>query len=347
MSKINLGTRVLMITSEWPTEGSPNDVPFLVRQVAFLRQAGVDVDVFHFRGGKNPLNYLRAWIAARNKLRRNHYDLIHAQFGQSALLALPKRLPLVITVRGDDVEGIVGRTGRYTLAGYILRIITRRVANWSDALIVVAPHLKRHFSHLTAEVIPSGLDLDLFSPTSKTEARQKLGLSLSKHLVLFVGNPEDPRKRFGLAKDAVAQLDPTLDVALIVAWNVRHSDVPMFMNACDALVFTSMHEGSPNVVKEALACNLPVVSVIVGDVPDRLLGVDGCGVCANDRPATLAAALTQVLKRSTRPATRMAVLGLDELLLTQRVINIYQAISHRSSTSNAVGPAERAVLTSR
>lgn len=334
MSNINASTRVLMITSEWPTAESPNDVPFLVRQVAFLRQAGIDVDVFHFRGGKNPLRYLRAWIDARRRLQHGHYDLIHAQFGQSALLAIPKRLPLVVTVRGDDVEGIVGRTGRYTLAGYILRLITRSVVRWADALVIVSLHLKRHFLDRSAHVIPSGLDLDLFRPMPQQEARQKLGLPLSKHLVLFVGNPNDPRKRFSLAQEAVAQINPALNAELIVAWNVAHTDIPVYMNACDVLIFTSMHEGSPNVVKEALACNLPVVSVIVGDVPDRLNGVCGCVVCADDQPATLASALEQVMQLPYRPVTRAAVEQLDERILTQQIIEIYQTISRISSMTN-------------
>jgi len=184
------------------------------------------------------------------------------------------------------------------------------------------------------------------------KARQKLGLPLSKRLVLFVGNPDDPRKRFGLSQKAVAQLDPTLNAELILAWNVGHSDIPVFMNACDVLVFTSMHEGSPNVVKEALACNLPVVSVIVGDVPDRLNGVDGCVVCADDQPATIAAALTQVLRRHGRPASRIAVQELDERILTQRIIEIYQNISTNSSIANHVPadvlePIDSGTLTAR
>lgn len=323
-----------MITSEWPTTESPKDVPFLVRQVSFLRKAGVHVDVFHFRGAKNPIRYIRAWKEVRNKLSRKSYDLVHAQFGQSALLALPKGLPLLITVRGDDVEGIVGKKGQYTLAGYILRLITKSAAAWADALIVVSAHMKRHFSHRSVYVMPSGLDLDLFKPTSQKEARKQLGLPQSKRLVLFVGNPNDPRKRFKLSQEAVAQVDPALNAELIVAWDVPHTDVPVFMNACDVLVFTSMHEGSPNVVKEALACNLPIVSVIVGDVADRLNEVDGCVVCSDELPASIASALTLVLQRSSRIDARAEVQKLDERVLTQKIIEIYHDISHQPSLNS-------------
>ena len=113
---------------------------------------------------------------------------------------------------------------------------------------------------------------------------------------------------------------------LVVAWGVPHAEVPVYMSACDALVFTSMQEGSPNVVKEALACNLPVVSVRVGDVEERLRGVEGCEVCADERPESIADALSRVLRRGGRSAGRESVRGLDERIITDRVIGIYRKL---------------------
>jgi glycosyltransferase involved in cell wall biosynthesis len=190
--------------------------------------------------------------------------------------------------------------------------------------------MKRRLSPFPAQVIPSGLDLDVFKIIPKQEARQRLRLPLDKRLVLFVGNPEDPRKRYTLSQKAVALLDEKLNAELVLAWRLPHSDIPVYMNACDALVFTSLLEGSPNAVKEALACNLPVVSVAVGDVPDRLHGVDGCMVCADDKPETIAAALSRVLQRTEPTNSRMAVLDLDERVLTRRVINIYRSILRKA-----------------
>src|SRR5688572_8184533 len=113
--------RVLMITSEWPTCDNPQAAPFIVRQVKFLRRAGIVVDVFHFRGAKSPSRYLQAKKQVRRKLDETTYDLVHAQFGQSAILAVPKKIPLVITYRGDDVLGIVDKSGKYSAYGHILR----------------------------------------------------------------------------------------------------------------------------------------------------------------------------------------------------------------------------------
>jgi glycosyltransferase involved in cell wall biosynthesis len=319
---------VLMITSEWPTPQSPYSVPFIVRQVNFLRRANVVVDVFHFRGKRNPFNYMRAWIAVRRKLKENDYDLVHAQFGQSGALAIPKRLPLVVTFRGDDLEGIVGKRGRYTFAGYILRAVSFWVAKHADAVILVSESLKRRLPSRDFKVIPSGVDFEFFSVLPKKECRMRLGLSLTKRLVLFVGNPAEKIKRYELAAKAVELLDPSVDAELVVAWRVPHSDIPLYMNACDALVFTSIHEGSPNAIKEALACNLPVVSVNVGDVAQRVAGLEGCAVCADDLPETLAAELTRVLSRKAPINARTALLDLDEAALTPKVVGVYESLLH-------------------
>jgi teichuronic acid biosynthesis glycosyltransferase TuaC len=130
--------RVLMVTSEWPTSEHPDWVPFLVQQVAFLRKAGVDVDVFSFRGAKQFSNYLRAWMQVQRKRSSNHYDLVHAQFGQSGLITLPKSLPLVITFHGSDLQGDPSFRGRYTLQGRLLKMVSRFVALFADEIIVVS-----------------------------------------------------------------------------------------------------------------------------------------------------------------------------------------------------------------
>ncbi len=327
--------RVLMVTSEWPEPGVNITSHFIKRQADFLAAAGVEVTVFPFKGRKNPLSYLRNWLRLQARLRRERYDLVHAQFGQSGLLALPKRLPLVVTFRGSDLLGTVSdKTGRHRKIGVLHQYLSRLVAARADAVIVVAEHMKGQLpSSVKAHVIPSGLDLQLFRPTEKRIARNQLGLPEHERLVLFVGRPNQGRKRIHLAEQALAILNHSLPARLVVAWRVPHTDIPLYMSACDALVFTSMQEGSPNVVKEALACNLPIVSVPVGDVEARLKGVEGCEICSNDDPETIAAALKRVLERGGRSDGRQTVLALDENITTERVIDIYQSILARSSSA--------------
>ncbi len=322
--------RVLMITSEWASDPG-HTAHFIARQVRFLRAAGVDVDVFAFRGGRRPLRYLTAWAQLRRRLAGNgpRYDLVHAQFGQSGLLALPKRLPLVVTFRGDDLFGILGKSGRPTPAGRLLQWLSRRVARRADAAILVSAHLQQYLSPAVAvHIVPSGLDLELFRLIPRDEARRHVGLSPDARLVLFVGDPADPRKRYDLARQAVDVLNRTMPADLVIGWRVPHDAMPFYMNACDALVFTSREEGSPNAVKEALACDLPVVSVAVADVPLRLQGIPGCEVSADEAPETIAAALERSLSRNERSAGRgrEAASQLDERLLTSRVIDIYRSV---------------------
>jgi glycosyltransferase involved in cell wall biosynthesis len=314
-----------MITSEWPTRDNPHGVPFVVRQVEFLRKAGIDIEVFSFRGARNPLNYFRAWCRVRRILRSGRYDLIHAQWGQSAPLALPTRLPLVATFRGGEGEGIVGDNGRYTFSGHVLRVVSAFVARRVDELVVVSSHMRQYLPPRRIHVIPSGLDFSKLPLMPQHTAREQLGLPVSKRLVLFVGNPAEARKRYVLAREVVSRLDPALEASLIVAWDVPHDRIPVYMNASDALLFVSMYEGSPNVVKEALACNLPIVSVEVGDVSERLRHVAGCKVCPSGSPDELANALTEVLRTRERIQGRNAVAELQEERLASRMIQVYES----------------------
>jgi glycosyltransferase involved in cell wall biosynthesis len=330
--------RVLMITAGWPQPGQPQTTHFVKRQVEFLQRAGVQVDVFQFRGAKRPWNYVKAWNAVRPMIRSGRYDLVHAQFGQSGALALPWRLPLVVTFRGSDILGIVGEDGRYTNAGRVSQLVARLVAKRADAVVVVSDHMKAYFrTRAPVLVLPSGLDFELFRCVPRDEARRRLGWPLDKRLVLFAGNPDQPRKRYPLAKAAVDVLNRTLSAELVVAWGVSHNDIPLYMNACDAFVFTSMQEGSPNVVKEALACDLPVVSVAIGDVAERLNGIDGCVLCADERPETIAAGLERVLRRGQRVAGRLAVAHLAEEAITARLIGLYRSVLRRHPTAAPTG----------
>ena len=321
----NRAIRVLMVTCEWPTPERPHFVPFIVRQVEFLRKAGVEIDVFSFRGARNPLNYLRAWYQVHRRIRRQSYDLIHAQWGQSAPTALLTGLPLVVTFRGGEGEGIVGDDGRYTFSGHVLRVVSSFVARWADELIVVSNHMREYLPSRTIHTIPSGLDFSRLPIIPMDEARRQLGLPSTKRLVLFVGDPAEARKRYELAREVVSRLDSSLDAELVVAWQVPHALVPVYMNACNALLFVSMYEGSPNVVKEALACNLPVVSVAVGDVQERLEGVGGCRLCPDESPDAIAKALAEILRADSRIEGRRAVGELDEQILAQRMIQIYRS----------------------
>lgn len=322
MEKID-NLHVLMITSEWPTPAHPEWAPFLVEQVKRLREAGIEVQVFPYRGSKKPVNYYMARKQLHKEVNLDNYDLIHAQFAQSALLVLPSRLPLVVTYHGSDVLGIVGENGHYTATGRILQFISRYVALVATENIVVSQHMLRYLPKRTYNIIPMGVDLDLFRPIPSFEAIRLAGLSPNNRYILFGANPNVALKRFELAHKAV-ELIKDSRISLIPLQNIPHERVPYYLNASRVLLLTSLHEGSPTIVKEALACNVPIVSTDVGDVRERIGGIEGCVVCEDDRPETIAAALQQVLSRGNRINGRQAVLDLDERVLTQKVIQVYK-----------------------
>jgi teichuronic acid biosynthesis glycosyltransferase TuaC len=323
--------RVLMVTSDWLWNSWGGPAVFIARQADHLRRAGVHVDLFPFKGERRISNYFAAWREVQSRLRHGSYDLVHAQFGQSGLTALPTRVPLVVTFRGDDLEGIIGENGRYIPSGWLLRLVSRTVARRAKAAIVVSEHMRQHLPRsVNAQVLPSGIDFELFRPEPQQLARARLGLAADRKLVLFVGNPDLARKRFGLARAAVEIVNRSMPTELIAGWGRPHQEIVSLMNACDALLFTSMQEGSPNAVKEALACNLPVVSVKVGDVALRLHGIAGCELCPDDRAETIAGALDRVLRQGTRTGSRVAVQDLDERLLTERLIDIYRSVLPRT-----------------
>ncbi len=322
--------RVLMVTTEWPSLDKPNQVPFLVRHVEKLRQKSIVIEVFHFQGSRNIFNYARAAIHLMKILSTGSYDLIQAQWGQSAIPVFFTSLPLVITFRGSDLFGIADRNGRHTFMGGVLTLISRLAARRATKVIIVAKRMADFLPRKTKfEVIPSGIDLDLFKPLSQIACRKKLNLPVSGKLIFFGGHPSKYVKRYSLAVSAVDELNKKIDATLFYADNVPISAIPDYMNAADVLLLTSLHEGSPNVVKEALACNLPVVSVRVGDVEERIGRVAGCKVCLTDDPSEIAAAIGEALKFDRLQFKgRDFVLDLDENKTTEKVIQVYQEVIH-------------------
>lgn len=319
--------KVLMITTEWPTKQFPSHVPFLVRQVELLRSQGIVMEILHFKSAANPINYLKACWKAKQILKNGNYNLIHAQWGHSALPVFFSQLPLIVTFRGSDLQGIVDKTGKYTLKGKALKFLSVVAAKRANAIILVSKNLVK-FIPLKKKytIIPSGIDLNLFKPLPREESRKRIGLELDKLYILFAGAPSRAEKRYPLAVAAVALLNERVKAQLIYVENISFDKMPLYMNAVDVLVLTSAHEGSPNVVREALACNTPVVSVDVGDVKERISHIPGCFICREDAE-DIARCLEKVLSQGKiQFEGRKFIQLLDENLMTQEIVKVYQGL---------------------
>ena len=179
-----------------------------------------------------------------------------------------------------------------------------------------------------ADIVPCGVDMSLFTPVDRTVARGLLGLPNEAPLVLFAGMRR-PEKRFDLVQAAMSRLVSSRpDAQLVVAEAEAHDRMPLFLSACDALVLASQAEGSPMVVKEAMFCNLPIVSVDVGDVAEMIHNTEGCYLSGSSADE-LAAQLAHALDFGRRTKGRETVLHLSLEAVAERLDDIYREVVNR------------------
>jgi glycosyltransferase involved in cell wall biosynthesis len=321
---MGIAMRILMVTARLPAIGNSPTLAPLARQIESLRATGLEVDVLQVRG-LPALKYLQSLREFHRRAARA--DVIHAHYSYCGWLARTRfRKPVVISFMGEDVLGTPDRHGRISRLSRLDVQLARRLARWADAVIVKSQEMAEVLAPVRSHVLPNGVDVDAFRPLPRVEARRQLGWPDDRRYILFPGNPAQPRKGFSWAQRAFerARAQSTDRLELRPLWPVAPADVPLYMNACDAMLLTSYHEGSPNVLKEAMACNLPVVSVPIGDVAERTAGVSGYRVRPRDEEQ-LGAALLSALQDDAPCRGREAILrqGLDLASVAGRIANVY------------------------
>jgi len=307
--------KILVVTHMYPSREHPESGIFVQQQVVSLQREGVDVEVLHVDVKKSKWLYLWSFVPLQRQVLTHRYDLVHAHYVFAGVVARSQfRFPVVLTHHGDEAF--------YGWQAPLCRLMSRLV----DKTIVVSEQIKESIGLERSAVIPCGVDFDMFKPMDKRWAREQAGLPADKKLVLFVGDYTKRLKRFDIVKDAVAQLKARrMDVDLVVAYKQTYEKVPLYMNACDVLVLPSEREGSPQVVKEAMACNLPVVSVDVGEVPDILAGVEGCHISPRD-PTSIAEKLALTLERCDRTNGREKTRRYELSSIARRIVKVYEDI---------------------
>jgi len=310
--------RILFVTNMYPTVQNPGFGAFVRQQAEELHRLGHVVDVINFGGLKSRLKYVGGAVKVFQRTRSASYDIVHAHYGLSGFPAWFRvGAPLVLTLHGSDV---LGRP--------LERRLSRVISHFADAVIVVSEEMRRH---IPGTVIPCGVDLDFFRPFDRAEARRRLGLPLDTHLVLFPFDPARRLKRYDLARAAVNRLrHEGLSVELVSVFKADNSEMPFYYSAADAMILCSDHEGSPTSVKEALACNLPVVATDVGDLRHVLGAVAGNRITTQDI-RDIARSLREVITevRRERFAGRASMARYHQTRVMRNVLDVYDTVLER------------------
>lgn len=308
--------------------------PYVMTQAASLSKTGWETKYAIFQNRSSPRMLAEDVARFRSDIRENQKCVVHAQYG-SGTAALAKlahgKAPLVISFCGDDLLG----TPNPGLSWRARERAARWLGFWAawdaDSIIVKSTNLLDVLPtnlRKRAVLLPNGVDTEFFSPMDPVECRKTLGWSLEDKIVFFNASlkRENPRKNPKLATAAVEIARRAIPkIRMEAVSDVPRDRIRLMLNAADCLLVTSLHEGSPNIVKEAMACNLPVVSVRCGDVEERLSNVEPSAVCPYDA-SRLAEELVAILRQGNRSNGRETLFAshLNMEATAHRLSEIYE-----------------------
>jgi teichuronic acid biosynthesis glycosyltransferase TuaC len=249
-------------------KNASGDNRVVVTQGKSLEARGADIEYFALTG-RGPGAYLRSLSAIRKQLRSGGADLIHAHYGFSGIAGLLTAggRSLIVSFMGSDLLGSHTPDGKIKILSRLMIFLHRFLARYFYSLVIVkSAEMQGKLSKNTRlAVIPNGVDFGVFKPVERALARRQLNLDQDECIVLFPADPDNPEKNFALASAAVERLRAK-GFRLLDINNAGREEMNLLYNAADLLLITSFHEGSPNIVKEAMASCCPVVSTAVGDI---------------------------------------------------------------------------------
>lgn len=309
--------KVLFVSSGNAIDGIS---PIVRNQGQSLIDQGIKVDFFTIKG-KGVWAYIRHIYILRKYLNSNYFDIVHSHYSYSSFVAtFAGAKPLIVSLMGSDIR-----------ANRVSRLMIRFLHNFSwDQTIVKSTEMFHYLNFKKAKIIPNGVNICRLKPINKEDCQKSLGWDSKKKNILFASDPNRIEKNFHLAKISIDSLIYKYDVSLHFLKNISHKEIPIFMNAADVIILSSLYEGSPNVIKEAMACNCPIVTTRVGDVNWVLGDTIGCFSTSYD-PVDVAEKIKLALEFRekigyTKGRERIIELGLDSVTIAERLIEIYKKV---------------------
>lgn len=291
--------------------------PFIVEQANALNSLGCEISFFGLQG-KGFRGYLRNLSALKRTIKEEKPEVVHAHYGLSGLLAnLQRSVPVVTTYHGSDIND----KKVLPFSKLAMRLSAWNIFVSRRTMEIAKPKRKN-------TLLPCGVDLTDLQLTEKQEARRQMHLDADKKYILFAGAFDNVVKNAPLAQEAVAQLDdPNMELLELKGYS--RDEVTLLMCAADAFLMTSFTEGSPQVIKEAMACGCPIVSVDVGDVKERIEGVEACFVANSRDSQELSDLLTRTMSFHGKTNGRKKVIAdsLANKLVARKLLEIYHAIA--------------------
>jgi len=310
-------TKILVICSGYPTKSHPYRNIFIKEQIDSIKSIdpSFNFEFIFTNPNRKKSDYLRAIFKIKSIAKRRQYDLIHAYYGLSAFSAIwQKEIPVLVTYTGCDINA------------WYNRLYAKNFILPSSAYNIFVNNKQRHLVNNPAnsKVIPWGIDFSHFYPIYKNIARANLNLAKDKIYILFSSSYSRKEKNAFLAKKALRLFNNTY-IEMIEFKNRTREECLYLFNAADVLLMTSIREGSPQVIKEAMACNLPIVSTDVGDVKEVIDNTEGCYL-TSFHPQSVAEKIQLALKFGKKTNGRENIKNLDIKNIARKVIAVYEFI---------------------
>lgn len=308
--------RILEVHSGNAVGGDSNKYTFVKEQGEALVAEGLEV-YYYAVVGKGFWGYLKNVSKLSKKIKEVSPDIIHSHYGLCGIVSiLATNKPVVTTFHNGETLNI------------FINLICSLFSKWSKHIIYVAEHIRKKciFKANNYTILPCGVEMVDMNITEYEQARKELGWDENKKYILFGGNFKNLRKNYPLLKDALAILNRE-DVEVIEMKGFNRQECVLRMSACDLFALPTKSEGSPQALKEAMACNCPIVATNVADIKHLLGDLDGHYICSFD-PKNVAEQVEKALAFNSRTNGRERIieLGLTNDLVAKKLIKIYEQV---------------------